>query len=187
MPARNVSSRACSTRSAWPRQVEVAQHQDRRHAAAPSGSRCPCPAMSGALPCTASKTPPRAPMLAPGTTPSPPTRPAPRSRHDVAVEVLEQRARRRSRASSPAACRRRRRCARRRRCPGSPAATRRKQSRNRPSESFMMFALWTAVTRLRPCCARVLEGEPRDAGRGALGDDLERLDDAGHDHVLEAA
>ena len=37
------------------------------------------PAMSGADPCTASKTAASAPMLAPGTTPSPPTRPAARS------------------------------------------------------------------------------------------------------------
>jgi hypothetical protein len=29
-------------------------------------------------------------------------------------------------------------------------ATFRQQSRKRPSESFMMFALWTAVTRPRP-------------------------------------
>ena len=50
-----------------------------------------------------------------------------------------------------------------------------------------MFALWTAVTRRRPLRARVLEGEARDARGGGLGDDLERLDDAGHDDVLEAA
>ena len=37
------------------------------------------PAMSGALPCTASNTADLAPMFAPGTTPSPPTRPAQRS------------------------------------------------------------------------------------------------------------
>ena len=48
-----------------------------------------------------------------------------------------------------------------------------------------MFALWIAVTRLRPKRARVLEGEPRDARRGLLGDDLEALDDARHDLVLE--
>ena len=33
---------------------------------------------------------------------------------------------------------------------------------------------------------RVLEREPRDARRGVLGDDLQALDDAGHDLVLEA-
>ena len=43
-----------------------------------------------------------------------------------------------------------------------------------------------AVILLRPCAARVLERELRDARRGLLGDDLEALDDARHDHVLEA-
>jgi hypothetical protein len=45
--------------------------------------------------------------------------------------------------------------------------------------SFMMFALWIAVTRLRPERARVLEREPRDPRRRLLGDDLQALDDAG--------
>src|SRR6185503_4973391 len=43
------------------------------------GLAMPLPAMSGALPCTASKTPISSPRLAPGTTPRPPTRPAHRS------------------------------------------------------------------------------------------------------------
>ena len=34
--------------------------------------------------------------------------------------------------------------------PAYPAATVRQLSRNRPSDSFMMFALWTAVTFSRP-------------------------------------
>ena len=51
----------------------------------------------------------------------------------------------------------------------------------------MMFALCTAVTRLRPILRGVLEGEEGDARRGALGDDLQALDDAGHDDVLEPA
>jgi hypothetical protein len=34
--------------------------------------------------------------------------------------------------------------------PSYSAATVRQLSRNRPSESFMMFALWTAVTLRRP-------------------------------------
>jgi hypothetical protein len=49
----------------------------------------------------------------------------------------------------------------------------------------MMFALWIAVMRLRPC-ARVLEGEPRDPRRRPLGDDLQAFDHAGHDLVFEA-
>ena len=48
-----------------------------------------------------------------------------------------------------------------------------------------MLALWIAVTRLRPCVRGVLEREPRDARRRLLGDDLQALDDAGHDLVLE--
>ena len=44
-----------------------------------SGFTIPFPAMSGALPWTASNTAYSSPILAPGTTPSPPTRPAPRS------------------------------------------------------------------------------------------------------------
>ena len=43
------------------------------------GLATPRPAMSGALPCTASKTAYSSPMFAPGTSPSPPTRPAQRS------------------------------------------------------------------------------------------------------------
>ena len=50
----------------------------------------------------------------------------------------------------------------------------------------MMFALWIAVTFLRPSRARVLEREPRDPRRRLLGDDLQALDDAGDDLVLEA-
>ena len=50
-----------------------------------------------------------------------------------------------------------------------------------------MFALWIAVTRLGFVPARVVEGEAGDARRGVLRDDLQRLDDAGHDLVLEAA
>src|SRR5947208_19822 len=46
---------------------------------AASGLATPFPAMSGAVPCTASKIATRLPMLAPGTSPSPPTRPAHRS------------------------------------------------------------------------------------------------------------
>ena len=50
----------------------------------------------------------------------------------------------------------------------------------------MMFALWMAVTLLAAVTRARLEREPRDARRGALGDDLQALDDAGHDLVLEA-
>src|SRR5260370_654820 len=55
-----------------------------------SGLAIPRPAMSGAEPCTASKTAPWSPMFAPGTTPRPPTRPAPgrQGRLDTRVEAL---------------------------------------------------------------------------------------------------
>ena len=55
-----------------------------------TGSAMPWPAMSGALPCTASNTAYSQPMFAPGISPSPPTSPAQRSRDDVAVEVRQQ-------------------------------------------------------------------------------------------------
>ena len=46
-----------------------------------------CPLYLGALPCVASKTAPSGPILAPGATPSPPTRPATQVAQDVAVQV----------------------------------------------------------------------------------------------------
>ena len=144
------------------------------------------PAMSGALPCTASNTPMSPPRLAAPTTPSPPTSPAHRSEtmspyrfgSTQHVELL--------RVHAPAACTPRRRCVRRRRCRCTRGATRRMHSRNSPSLSFMMLALWIAVTFLRPCrraCSNAKCGDPR---RRALGDDLQALDDARHDFVLEA-
>ncbi len=48
-----------------------------------------------------------------------------------------------------------------------------------------MFALWIDVTFLRPCLRRVLEREVRDPRRRLLGDDLQALDHARHDLVLE--
>ena len=48
-----------------------------------------------------------------------------------------------------------------------------------------MLALWMAVTRLPAVRPRVLEGELRDARRRLLGDDLQALDDARDDLVLE--
>ena len=48
-----------------------------------------------------------------------------------------------------------------------------------------MFALWMAGDPLAPVGLGVGEGEFGDARRRALGDDLEALDDARHDFVLE--
>ena len=58
-------------------------------------------------------------------------------------------------------------------------------SRNSPSLSFMMLALWIAVTASRPVRARVLERELRNPRRRLLGDDLDALHDARDDLVLE--
>ena len=52
------------------------------------GLASPLPAMSGALPWTASNTAYALPRFAPGTSPSPPTSPAHRSRDHVAEQVL---------------------------------------------------------------------------------------------------
>ena len=62
----------------------------------------------------------------------------------------------------------------------------REQRMKRPSDSFMMLALWMAWIFLRLTLARVLEGKARDAGGSFLGDDLQALDHAGHDFMLDA-
>ena len=49
-----------------------------------------------------------------------------------------------------------------------------------------MFALWIAVTFLRPCRRAWSKANSRDPRRRALGDDLQALDDARHHLVLEA-
>ena len=68
---------------------------------------------------------------------------------------------------------------------GYSAATARALRMKRPSLIFMMLALWIAVIRLRPIRLRVFEREPRDPRRCPLGDDLQALDHARHDFVLE--
>ena len=50
----------------------------------------------------------------------------------------------------------------------------------------MMLALWMAWIFLRWCLRAYVKGETRDAGRGLFGDDLQALDYARHDLVLEA-
>ena len=49
-----------------------------------------------------------------------------------------------------------------------------------------MLALCTAVTFLRPRRRACSKANSRDLRRRLLGDDLQALDDAGHDDVLEA-
>ena len=67
----------------------------------------------------------------------------------------------------------------------SPLAICRAQARKSPSDSFMMFALWIAVTVFRLSRLRELERELCDAPRGARGDHLDALDDAGRHLVLD--
>ena len=66
------------------------------------------------------------------------------------------------------------------------AATVRAQSENKPSLIFMMFALWTAVTRLRSQRSAYSNAKCAMRVDAPLGDDFQALDDAGHDLVLEA-
>ena len=69
---------------------------------------------------------------------------------------------------------------------GYCAATSRTHSRNSPSLIFMMFALCTAVTRLRPWRRAYSKANCAMRVDASLGDDLQALDHAGHDLVLEA-
>ena len=145
------------------------------------------PAMSGAVPCTASNTPmPSSPRLAAGTTPRPPTSPAHRS------ETMSPYRFGSSSTSSFSGCITR--------CMHAASTMRssywmsgivarrraRAQSRNRPSLELHDVGLVHRRHALAAVLPRVLEREPRDPRRGLLGDDLQALDDARHDDVLEA-
>src|SRR6185295_8541413 len=82
-PVRAVPSAYTFSSAAWSRSASCGNCSQRNIITADMNSAVglarPLPAMSGAVPCTASKTAQRSPMLAPGTTPSPPTSPAQRS------------------------------------------------------------------------------------------------------------
>ena len=69
---------------------------------------------------------------------------------------------------------------------GCAAATSRATRRNRPSVSFMMLALCTAVTLAAAVRAGVVEGVAHDALAAAPGDDLDGLGHVGGDLVLDA-
>jgi hypothetical protein len=105
--------------------------------------------MSGALPCTASNTAQSSPMLAPGTTPSPPTSPAHRS--DMMSPYRFSSSSTSKRVGSRTSC-----IAQLSMMISSYSivgwsrAILRAHSRNRPSVIFMMLALCTAVTLRRP-------------------------------------
>ena len=143
------------------------------------------PAMSGAVPCTASNTPtPFSPRLAAGTTPRPPTRPAHRS--DTMSPYRFGSSSTSSRSGCITRCMHAASTMRSSNwMSGYCAATLRAHSRNRPSLSFMMLALCTAVTFLRPRRRACSNANSRDPRRRLLGDDLQALDHAGHDRVLE--
>ena len=116
------------------------------------GLAIPCPAMSGAEPCTASKIAAWAPMLAPGARPKPPTRPEASSdrmspnRFVVTMTsncsglITSCIAALSTILSSHAIT------------PWYSFAIIRPVSRNNPDVALRMFALWTIVTFLRPCC-----------------------------------
>ena len=57
---------------------------------------------------------------------------------------------------------------------------------NRPSDIFMMLALWMAWIFLRLNLRAYSKANLRNARRGLLGDDLQALDYAGHHFVLDA-
>ena len=113
------------------------------------GLAIPFPAISGAEPWTASNTAYSSPMFAAG-----PCRARRRARRRGRRRCLRTDStageRRTGWGSRRAASRGCRRSCRRTRYRDSSAATCRALSRNRPSVSFMMLALWTAVTFLRP-------------------------------------
>ena len=107
------------------------------------------PAISGALPCVGSKIATSAPMLAPGAMPRPPTRPAHRS-----LTMSPYRFRHTSTSKSCGSCTRPMQVASTilslNSISGYRSATSRAMRRYRPSVAFMMLALCTHVTFLRP-------------------------------------
>ena len=140
-----IARRSCVARSPMPRWSSIC-------AAASSsaqGLALPWPAMSGAVPCTASKIAASAPMFAPGARPNPPTSPAHRSdrmspnrlvvtmtsNFSGCITSFMQHA---STIISSVWM------------SGYCAATSRATFRNRPEVDFMMLALCTIVTLRRP-------------------------------------
>ena len=106
-------------------------------------------------------------------------------RHDVAVQVRQHQHVELLRVASRAACTRRRRSARRTGCRGTRARHVADAVEEQPVAELHDVRLVDRRHLLAAVPPRVLEGELRDARRRALGDDLQALDDAGHDFVLE--
>ncbi len=107
------------------------------------------PAMSGALPCTASNTAAAAPTFAPGTMPSPPTSPDARS-DTMSPYRFSKRMTSNGVGSSASSMQRLSITTSSYSISEFRSATRRQQSRNNPSVSFMIDALCAAVTFRRP-------------------------------------
>ena len=116
-----------------------------------AGFAIPCPAMSGAVPCTASKIAARDPMLAPGARPRPPTRPAissDRMSPNMLVVTMTSNCCGWSTSCIAALSTIRSLNATR---PWYCWAMSRPTSRNSPLAILRMLALWTTVTSFRPC------------------------------------
>ena len=145
------------------------------------------PAMSGALPCTASNTPMSVPEVRRGDHAETADQACAQIRHDVAVQIRQQQHVELRPGSSPDACRRRRRCFRRTRCRGYARATSRTHVEEQPVADLhdvrlvdrrdLLAAVARARARTRSCAMRV---------EASLGDDLQALDDTRDDFVLEA-
>ena len=143
------------------------------------------PAMSGALPCTASKTADLVPCSPPARRRG--RRPGPRTdRTRCRRTGSPAAARRTAPGSSRAACSRRRRSARRTVMSVYSRETFARALEEQPVAELHDVRLVDGGDPLAAVRARVLEGELRDARGGLLGDDLQALDDARHDLVLEA-
>lgn len=116
------------------------------------GLAIPFPAMSGALPCTASKMAAPVPMLPPGASPRPPTSPAARSLRmspNMLVVTITSNCSGRSTICMAALSMMRSLNSTR---PAYSAPMARPTSRKSPLTILRMLALWTMVTFLRPCC-----------------------------------
>ena len=145
-----------------------------------------CPAMSGAVPWTASKIARVVAEVRPGDDPEPADEPGRQVRDDVSVEVLEEQDveglgvhdQAHARGVDDAVVGRDVRI-----LLGDAAEAVEKEAVGELHDVGLVNGRHAPAA----VAPRVLEGEPRDPRGRHLGDDLERLDDPRHDDVLEAA